>query len=67
MTPRTLLTAIGATAIAFALAIGAAAGSVSSQTAPVIASTAAAQTTTSAQPAVALHTLAADHDCPVAL
>jgi hypothetical protein len=67
MTPRALLTAIGATAIAFAIAIGAAAGSVSSQTAPVIASSAAALTTTTAQPAVALYTLAANQDCPVAL
>lgn len=67
MTPRTLLTAIGATAIVFAIAIGAAAGSVSDQTAWAIASTAAAPTTTTAQPEVALYTLAADQDCLVAL
>jgi hypothetical protein len=67
MTPRALLTAIGATAIAFAIAIGAAAGSVSSQTAPAIVSTDAALTSTTVQPAVALYTLAANQDCPIAV
>ena len=67
MTPRALLTAISGTAIAFALAIGIAAGSVSSQAEPAAASTAATQSTTSAQPQVALYTLAADPNCPVAL
>jgi hypothetical protein len=67
MTPRTLLSAIGATAIAFAIAIGVAASSVTSQTAPVIASIAAAQTTTASQSVVARFTLAANEDCPIAL
>lgn len=64
MTPRALLTAIGATAIAFAIALGATVESVTSQTAPVLASTQTAATT---QPEVALHTLAAHESCPVAL
>lgn len=67
MTPRSLLTAIGATAFTFAIAIGVAAGSVSDQATPALASTAAAETATPAQPAVALYTLAADRDCLVAL
>ncbi|MEZ4563958.1 MAG: hypothetical protein R2853_14605 [Thermomicrobiales bacterium] len=67
MTPRALLTTIGATAIAFAIAIGTAAGSVATRPAAVLASTTAEQEATTAQPAVALYTLAADENCPVAL
>ncbi|MFN8677849.1 MAG: hypothetical protein U0Z70_15835 [Thermomicrobiales bacterium] len=67
MTPRALLTAIGGTAIAFAIAIGVASGTVTSQTAPSSASATTVQTTTPAQPAVALYTVAPHDDCPVAL
>lgn len=67
MTPRALLTAIGATAIAFAVAIGAAAGSVSSQATPEAASITTVQKTMSVQPEVALYTLAANQDCPAAV
>lgn len=66
MTPRALLSAVGATAIAFAIAIGVAAGSVPSQATPALAST-AAQAATTAQPAVALYTVQATENCPVAL
>jgi hypothetical protein len=62
-----MLTAIGATAIAFTIAIGTAAGSVASETTPVIASTTTAQTTTPAQPEVAQFTLLANQECPVAV
>lgn len=64
MTPRTLLTAISATAVAFAVAIGIAAGSDSSPATPVTASAATTQTTLSVQPEVARFTLLANRDCP---
>ena len=67
MTPRALLTAIGATAIAFAIAIGAAAGSISSQTTPVIASATTTHMSMSVQPEVARFTLLANQDCPIAV
>jgi hypothetical protein len=66
MSPRALLTAIGSTAVAFAIAIGIAAGSVSSQATPA-ASAASVQTTTSVQPDVAPFTLLANQDCPFAV
>jgi hypothetical protein len=64
MTPRTLLTAISATAVAFAVAIGVAVGSVSIPATPVTASVASVQTTMSVQPGVARFTLLANQDCP---
>jgi hypothetical protein len=64
MTPRALLTAIGSTAVAFAIAIGIAAGSVPSQVTPAVASAASTQTTKSVQPEVAQFTLQANQDCP---
>lgn len=67
MTPRALLTAISGTAVAFALAIGFAAGSSPSRAEPTATVAATTQTTTPAQPEVALYTLAADQNCPVAL
>ncbi len=57
MTPRTMLTAIGATAVAFAIAIGIAAGSGSGPTTPVSASAATAQATLATQRMAAPHTL----------
>ena len=66
MTPRALLTAIGATAIGFAVAIGAAAGSVSSPTTPVSAST-TTHMSLPTQPGVAQFTLLANQDCPIAV
>lgn len=68
MTPRTLLTAIGATAFAFAMAIGIAADSASSQAAPTVASVNAATITTTAEHEAAnmLWTIT-DDDCPIAL
>ena len=67
MSPRALLTAIGSTAVAFAIAIGIAAGSVSSQAIPAAASAARTQTTISVQPEVAQRTLLANQDCPYAV
>ena len=67
MSPRALLTAIGSTAVAFAIAIGIAAGSVSSQAIPAAASAARTQTTISVQPEVAQRTLLANQDCPFAV
>ncbi|MFT4039846.1 MAG: hypothetical protein QM692_16835 [Thermomicrobiales bacterium] len=68
MTPRALLTAIGATAFAFAVAIGIAADSASSQVAPAVASISAAPVTTAVEHDAAnlLYTVAND-DCPIAL
>ena len=67
MSPRALLTAIGSTAVAFAIAIGIAVGSVSSQATPAAASAASTQTTISIQPEVAQRTLLANQDCPYAV
>jgi hypothetical protein len=64
MSPRALLTAIGATAIAFAVAIGAISGSVSSQTAPVQANS---SMTITAKSQVAQFTLLANQDCAIAV
>lgn len=63
MTPRALLTAIGATAIAFAIAIGNAAGTESSSEAPVIAST-TTHMSAPAHPEGPRFTLLANQDCP---
>ena len=67
MSPRALLTAIGSTAVAFAITIGIAAGSVSSQATPAAASAASTQIIHHVEPEVAHLTLLANQDCPYAV